>query len=466
MTAPATTEMLKLADTIDRNSVRIIGAVDYFLTSEQQVAIVVALRQAASVRAEVAGEAVYQFRQRSGVGKGPQSLAPWGDWCSIEREDYERYIQKPSNLIEVRALASPSRSKGVSLVEVQIEEAVCPNCHDANSCGDYQGPTCEVCNGTGRAAQKSEVLTESVLEALATRLREAAHFCTEMTELERHCREVADELMRLPAQKSEVRSREAICQNCNGTKRALYFSEQGMKHEKRECHMCRAAAQKFEVRSGAVAWRWKYKPQDGWQYCGTEQVPPREAIAERLALLALDAVQAGEADHWIKLLDDGKAVLSKNEMQEISQVLLRLRGAAQEASDCGDDEGRMEKISALIARLQSTLDRWGDTCVYIRRGGLAWGAVALNRQADDKKHGVFDLQAQHDRDMEQRVGQVERLIADRNRWMERAMAAEASSAPSANAAQTAPIRCPSCGKVAQAAINCTSCSSVPSAECK
>lgn len=37
--------------------------------------------------------------------------------------------------------------------EVQIEEVVCPNCHDANSCGDYQGPTCEVCNGTGRAAQ-------------------------------------------------------------------------------------------------------------------------------------------------------------------------------------------------------------------------------------------------------------------------------------------------------------------------
>lgn len=24
---------------------------------------------------------------------------------------------------------------------------VCPNCNDANSCGDYEGPTCEVCHG-------------------------------------------------------------------------------------------------------------------------------------------------------------------------------------------------------------------------------------------------------------------------------------------------------------------------------
>lgn len=25
----------------------------------------------------------------------------------------------------------------------------CPNCHDANSCGNYQGPVCEVCDGRG-----------------------------------------------------------------------------------------------------------------------------------------------------------------------------------------------------------------------------------------------------------------------------------------------------------------------------
>jgi hypothetical protein len=78
-----------------------------------------------------------------------------------------------------------------------------------------------------------------------------------------------------------------------------------------------------------------------------------------------------------------------------------------------DDEDQMVKVSELISRLQSTMDQFGDTCVYIRRGGLAWGAVALNRRDDDKKHGVFDLQAQHDRDMLQRAEQVERLIAAR-----------------------------------------------------
>jgi hypothetical protein len=26
----------------------------------------------------------------------------------------------------------------------------CPHCHDANSCGDYEGPTCEVCMGEGK----------------------------------------------------------------------------------------------------------------------------------------------------------------------------------------------------------------------------------------------------------------------------------------------------------------------------
>jgi hypothetical protein len=83
--------------------------------------------------------------------------------------------------------------------------------------------------------------------------------------------------------------------------------------------------------------------------------------------------------------------------------------APQEA----DDENRMVKIGDLISRLQATKDQFGDTCVYIRRGGLAWGAVALNRRDDDKKHGIFDLQAQHDRDMLQRVGQVDRLMTSR-----------------------------------------------------
>ncbi|HSC57537.1 MAG TPA: hypothetical protein VLC51_10055 [Nitrospira sp.] len=33
------------------------------------------------------------------------------------------------------------------------------------------------------------------------------------------------------------------CPNCNGTKKTLYFSEQGMTHEERICHVCRSSAE-------------------------------------------------------------------------------------------------------------------------------------------------------------------------------------------------------------------------------
>lgn len=84
------------------------------------------------------------------------------------------------------------------------------------------------------------------------------------------------------------------------------------------------------------------------------------------------------------------------------------------------DTEHMTQISKLIADLQQIKDSWGDTCVYIRRHGLSWGAVALNYQNDDEKNGVFDLQDQHDRDMLARLEQIERLKADRDSWMEAA----------------------------------------------
>jgi RecJ-like exonuclease len=90
------------------------------------------------------------------------------------------------------------------------------------------------------------------------------------------------------------------------------------------------------------------------------------------------------------------------------------------------DEDRMLKISKVIAELLEIKQRFGDTCVYIRRGGMSWGAVALNREADDKKHGVFDLQAQHDRDMLARVEQNQRLIDDNRELRGRVHNAEAA----------------------------------------
>ena len=42
----------------------------------------------------------------------------------------------------------------------------------------------------------------------------------------------------------------------------------------------------------------------------------------------------------------------------------------------------MVKIDDFIAELQSTREKFGNTCVYIR--DASWGAVALNRQAEDE----------------------------------------------------------------------------------
>jgi hypothetical protein len=62
---------------------------------------------------QLIGEPVaWQFRQRSGIGEGPQSRAPWGEWCSIMRFDYENYLREPNKLIEVRALYASIPSPG------------------------------------------------------------------------------------------------------------------------------------------------------------------------------------------------------------------------------------------------------------------------------------------------------------------------------------------------------------------
>lgn len=34
-----------------------------------------------------------------------------------------------------------------------LDASECENCHDANKYGDYEGPTCDVCGGTGRQPQ-------------------------------------------------------------------------------------------------------------------------------------------------------------------------------------------------------------------------------------------------------------------------------------------------------------------------
>lgn len=79
-----------------------------------------------------------------------------------------------------------------------------------------------------------------------------------------------------------------------------------------------------------------------------------------------------------------------------------------------DELSHMRRISELRMTLAVIEETFGDTCVYIRRGGLSWGAVALNRRSDDERNGTFDLQATHDRDMAALAAQIERLKLERD----------------------------------------------------
>ena len=50
--------------------------------------------------------------------------------------------------------------------------------------------------------------------------------------------------------------------------------------------------------------------------------------------------------------------------------------------------GNMMKISKLISWAQNIQAQFGDTCVYAV--DMSWGAVALNRESDDRKRLVPD----------------------------------------------------------------------------
>lgn len=89
------------------------------------------------------------------------------------------------------------------------------------------------------------------------------------------------------------------------------------------------------------------------------------------------------------------------------------KNTSPQTQTVADDDDRMTPIADLISELQGIHSKFGNTCVYLRRGGMSWGSVALNRHEDDKKNGVFDLQAQHDKDMLALIDRIERLKAER-----------------------------------------------------
>jgi hypothetical protein len=44
----------------------------------------------------------------------------------------------------------------------------CPYCHNANEFGDYEGPTCEVCDGEGYIVEPDKPCKDSDLPAVST----------------------------------------------------------------------------------------------------------------------------------------------------------------------------------------------------------------------------------------------------------------------------------------------------------
>lgn len=74
----------------------------------------------------------------------------------------------------------------------------------------------------------------------------------------------------------------------------------------------------------------------------------------------------------------------------------------------------MVQINTLIADLKKISEQFGNTCVYIRQFGLSWGAVALNRQAEDEKSGVFNIEERYRAILQERIDQIERLKGDRD----------------------------------------------------
>ncbi|ANM12104.1 hypothetical protein [Rhizobium sp. N324] len=127
---------------------------------------------------------------------------------------------------------------------------------------------------------------------------------------------------------------------------------------------------------------------------------PRRALRT-----ALDHIE--HMANWIKQQNAGYS------FESLGEDMQGMVDALGTPSPGGDDD-HMIQIEELISQLEAIHDRFGNTCVYIRRGGMGWGAVALNRRDDDRKNGVFELQAQHDRDMHARLEQIGRMKKDRD----------------------------------------------------
>lgn len=118
------------------------------------------------------------------------------------------------------------------------------------------------------------------------------------------------------------------------------------------------------------------------------------------------AVGKGDAfDVVVELMKEANALLDEKKVAAYP-------GTEGAPTDAPGNSSRMIRISKLIADLTDVYKRFGDTCVYIRRRGLSWGAVAMNYEAEDEKRGVFCLQEEHDAAMMRCLERINWLVKE------------------------------------------------------
>lgn len=79
--------------------------------------------------------------------------------------------------------------------------------------------------------------------------------------------------------------------------------------------------------------------------------------------------------------DEAQAVLVEARRRAAKRAARAPQGPVPAGGESRSKPGRMVQLDTVLAELHGIFDDFGNTCVYIR--DMSWGAVALNRKADD-----------------------------------------------------------------------------------
>lgn len=107
-------------------------------------------------------------------------------------------------------------------------------------------------------------------------------------------------------------------------------------------------------------------------------------------------------------------------MSQLAEQIEKTRAAEEKLGALQAEQSvlsGMRKVSETIAYFQDVINRFGDSCVYIRPGGCSWGAVALNREAFDAKSPEDQAREKHSELLHLATMRAERL-AEIAEWMD------------------------------------------------